>query len=196
MTWGWDGHYRAMGDLIDLHARRGAPDRMQALSWHRSGGRVVQGGDPVGGLENPERSRRSFGFLAYQACYDGVVGERYWDERPWEEFDPSRNRPRNMVYPTIDGVIDTLAWEGFREGIDDIRYATLLKRMAWSVLGQIRAPAHARAREALHLLELMDARSANLDTLRLELVAAILDLQALGPQASAAGDFAPSPGGP
>ena len=27
-----------------------------------------------------------------------------------------------MAYPTVDGMIDTIAWEGFREGVDDVRY--------------------------------------------------------------------------
>jgi len=32
-----------------------------------------------------------------------------------------------MAYPTVDEVIDTLQWEGYREGVDDTRYlATLL----------------------------------------------------------------------
>ena len=34
-------------------------------------------------------------------------------------------RNMNLVYATKDDFIDTLAWEGIREGIDDIRYATL-----------------------------------------------------------------------
>ena len=35
-----------------------------------------------------------------------------------------------FVYGMADGVIDTLQWEGFREGVDDIRYATLLHGLA------------------------------------------------------------------
>ena len=27
----------------------------------------------------------------------------------------------------MDGVIDTLAWEGYREGVDDVRYVTTLQ---------------------------------------------------------------------
>ncbi len=32
-----------------------------------------------------------------------------------------------MTYPTADGVIDTVQWEGFREGIDDVRYVCALE---------------------------------------------------------------------
>jgi len=31
-----------------------------------------------------------------------------------------------FVWRTADGVIDTLGWEGFREGVDDARYLTTL----------------------------------------------------------------------
>jgi len=33
-----------------------------------------------------------------------------------------------FVYPTVDGVIDTIAWEGYREGIDDLRYLATLRK--------------------------------------------------------------------
>jgi len=34
-----------------------------------------------------------------------------------------------MTYPTIDGVVDTLQWEGFSEGTWDMRYLSLLKKL-------------------------------------------------------------------
>jgi hypothetical protein len=38
------------------------------------------------------------------------------------------------VYPKSDGVIETIQWEGFREGIDDTRYADYLTQMTGSTL--------------------------------------------------------------
>lgn len=38
-------------------------------------------------------------------------------------------RDHNLTYPTADGVIDTLAWEGFREAVDDVRYLTTLENL-------------------------------------------------------------------
>jgi hypothetical protein len=34
-----------------------------------------------------------------------------------------------MVYPTAEGIIDTLQWEGYREGVNDIRYISTLERL-------------------------------------------------------------------
>ena len=31
-----------------------------------------------------------------------------------------------MAYPMTDGVIDTIQWEGYREGVNDIRYLATL----------------------------------------------------------------------
>jgi hypothetical protein len=44
----------------------------------------------------------------------------------WNDFNCDR-RAVGMTYPTTDGCIDTIAWEGFREAIDDVRYATTLR---------------------------------------------------------------------
>lgn len=32
----------------------------------------------------------------------------------------------STAYPTQDGVIDTIQWEGWREGVDDVKYLTTL----------------------------------------------------------------------
>jgi hypothetical protein len=51
----------------------------------------------------------------------------YWDDGPYGYKDHC------MVYPTVDDVIDTVQWEGYREGIDDTRYLqTLLDAIAVS----------------------------------------------------------------
>ncbi len=56
--------------------------------------------------------------------YDGAMDYIYYEG--WNDFNIGRLRQHNFVYPTADGVIDTIQWEGYREGIDDLRYwATL-----------------------------------------------------------------------
>ncbi len=49
-------------------------------------------------------------------------GSKYYDD-----FDGPK-REYNSLYPSTDGPVLTLEWEGFREGIDDSRYVTLLKQ--------------------------------------------------------------------
>ena len=44
----------------------------------------------------------------------------------WNDFDSTKFRDHVFAYPTTDGVIDTIQWEGFREAVDDIRYLTIL----------------------------------------------------------------------
>jgi hypothetical protein len=44
----------------------------------------------------------------------------------WNDFDESA-RDQNVVYPTADGVIDTIQWEGLREARDDVRYVNTLE---------------------------------------------------------------------
>jgi hypothetical protein len=74
----------------------------------------------------------------------------------WNDFDsPKRDkdyRDHMFTYPTSDGVIGTVQWEGFREGVDDTRYlATLLD------LDPNRSEAGMRAWIASRLDEGMDA---------------------------------------
>ena len=58
--------------------------------------------------------------------YDGDMDFIYYET--WNDFDQGKFRSHNMVYPTIDGVIDTIQWEGYREGIDDLRYLATLRQ--------------------------------------------------------------------
>ena len=53
----------------------------------------------------------------------------------WNDFDTSPGGLRDHVfaYPTTNSVIDTVQWEGFREGVDDVRYFQTLKAAnGWS----------------------------------------------------------------
>ena len=45
----------------------------------------------------------------------------------WNDFTGKRYRQHNFVYPTADGLVDTIQWEGYREGIDDLRYLGTLR---------------------------------------------------------------------
>jgi len=76
-----------------------------------------------------------------------------------------------FVYPAADGVIDTIQWEGFREGVDDVRYlSTLLKAMGLSNrLDEIRTSPKAKlVQETRQWLEDLDP-FADLDALREEM---------------------------
>ena len=110
--------------------------------------------------------------LGYQAHFDGTKNNTWGDS--WLDFYSPYGYHIRMIYPTRDGVIDTLQWEGFREGIDDVRYATSLRRAAAAAMADGDAARAAAARQALAWLDAVDAGSADLDALRLEMVNWIL----------------------
>lgn len=106
----------------------------------QGGGKVYRYGGPFSDMENPEYVRKHFGFgLLYQG-YDGAMNYAYQHVGQhrgdiWNDFkaNPAGERNHAWTYPTSDGVIDTLQWEGYREAVDDIRYAsTLAARKGWS----------------------------------------------------------------
>ena len=80
------------------------------------------------GTENPAFNRRQYGLAAYLSGYSAVCNYAH-HYGPYNDIGDGY-KPMVFAYGAGSGVIDTLAWEGFREGIDDIRYATLLCALA------------------------------------------------------------------
>jgi len=120
-------------DLLDLVVLGGSPDTSQVARWHSNGKRIYMYGDPQSGIENPEIYRRNYGMSLWIAGYDGTMPFAYQHKYGdiWNDFDSRETHFRDHVfaYPTSNGVIDTIQWEGFREGVDDTRYvASLIKK--------------------------------------------------------------------
>ncbi len=118
----------AMADALDLAIVSRVPDQALADLYHANGHRIGSYANPQVGEEMPGKYRRNFGLLLWQKGYDVSMDFAYdWSmNNIWNDFDHDRYRDHNFVYPTTDGVIDTIQWEGFREGVDDLRYLTLL----------------------------------------------------------------------
>jgi len=85
----------------------------------------------------------------------------------------------NFVYGHGGGVIDTLAWEGFREGIDDMRYATQLKLLARDAVASGDTGRKLTANKALQYLALLNRTEMDLEVVRAEMIEHILKLLAL-----------------
>jgi len=120
-------------DLLDLVVLGGSPDTTQVTRWHSHGKRIYMYGNPQAGIENPEIYRRNYGVSLWIAGYDGTMPFSYQHKYDdiWNDFDSQETNFRDHVfaYPTSNGVIDTIQWEGFREGVDDTRYvASLIKK--------------------------------------------------------------------
>jgi hypothetical protein len=94
----------------------------------RAGGvRVYSYNNPQLGQEQPHTYRRNYGLALWKAGYAGGMDFCY-AESDWNDFSDREYRDHNMVYPSGDRMVDTLQWEGYREGVDDVRYlSTLLK---------------------------------------------------------------------
>ena len=126
-----DDAFDIAGDLLDVAVLDGPLDPAQAAAWHSYGKRVLSYDNPQVGIENPELYRKNYGFALWNAGYDGSMDYAYQHETGtlWNDFDGVNFRDHVFAYPTSSGVIDTIQWEGWREGVDDTRYlATLIKQ--------------------------------------------------------------------
>ncbi|MGE5456957.1 MAG: hypothetical protein ACM3RX_01240, partial [Methanococcaceae archaeon] len=124
--------YDAMGDILDnaVIQQELRPD--QADKYHSKGNKILSYSNPQVGQENPELYRRNFGLALWKAGYDGAMNYAYqkFYNSEWNDFDNSRYREETFTYETSDGLLKTIEWEGFREGVDDTRYlATLLNKI-------------------------------------------------------------------
>jgi len=173
---GADSSFHLVGDLQDLVIYNGVPLRSEAAQWHRKNHRIWSYCNPQSGVENPEVYRRNYGLMLYLNNYDGFATYCYYEAfgNPWDDFDHVGVRDHNFVYPTADGVIDTIAWEGYREAIDDIRYATTLREAAVNARKNGKTQL---ADQAEKWLESIDAEHADLDQLRQQMIDWILKLK-------------------
>ncbi|WP_256757789.1 hypothetical protein [Cohnella sp. WQ 127256] len=160
----------------------GDPTREKSAAWHALGDDkiITNYANPHTGPENPDLMRQRHGMWMYKANYDAVYNYIWYYESPqvsaWSDYVDATYRAFGFVYPTQTDVIDTLAWEGFREGIDDIRYATKLKQLAADAQASGDALRVATANKALNWLEVTNERVVNSDLLRLGLISHIMKL--------------------
>lgn len=174
-------HLSWAGYSEDFVNHGGWTDRGEAARWHAVGARVSSYAAPHTGPENPDFMRRAHGMAIYKAGQDGTFNYMLYEHGPniWNEFGRGPYRSFCMVYPTKTDVIDTLAWEGYREALDDVRYATLLKTLAVKVVAAGGVENVYAGRKAILWLEEFDEKTGDLNTMRLEMIQRILDLRAI-----------------
>jgi len=123
----------------------------------------------------PQWHRRHEGLGLWHVGFDGVMNWAY------THIDADRvNQPLHyaMVYRTDNGVLDTLPWEGFREGVDDVRYLTTLLTTLNKTLG--RFPDDPLIDETYQWLKNLDVAGGDLDAIRREMARRIMALSDLG----------------
>jgi len=171
-------HIRDMGDITDLLLARPGLDDVEKL--HALGGKAAPY-TTFSGSENPLRYRRDYGLRIWKGNLDGICMYTYLHHHRfmWNDMDgagPSFDM--TMTYSTTDGVLDTIAWEGYREGIDDVRYITTLTKAIEKAGQSEDAKAREAARKAQSFLDKLKSNPylGDLDEIRAEVVEHILAL--------------------
>jgi hypothetical protein len=172
---GFQGQFEAVGGLLDLFNRCGDPALDNAARWHDKGALIWNYANPQSPPENPELFRRNLGLYLWKLDYDGACTYCLMDQA-WNDFADDSYRAHNLAYPTVDGVVETIAMVGMREGADDVRYATELRTRIAAARQSGDAGLAQRADEANAWLEGLDTRQINLEETRREMVRLILGL--------------------
>ncbi len=177
--------YKDLLYTLDFMIRPGMPAESreeQVAAFHASHPDGLCGwyANPHTGPENPDYFRRVHGLTAWKAGYD-VASNYCWWRNNWNDlavpFEPNL-RSIVAVYGAADTVIDTLAWEGIREGLDDVRYATLAKQLALEAGASGDGALALRGRRVLAFLAYWDGYRDDPDAFRAECVNHILSLNA------------------
>ena len=128
------------------------------------------------GAENPEFNRRQNGLAAYLSGYSALCNYAH-HLGPYNDHSETY-KPMVFAYGTADGVIDTLQWEGFREGVDDIRYATLMMSLAREAEASADIAVRHLAGKAKLFLARFEKKTGDLNAARGEMVRFIEALRA------------------
>jgi len=167
-----DNNYQIMGDMQDLLVSGGSLSKEYAKKWHSAGHKIWSYGNPQGGEEKPEEYRLNFGLMLWTNNYDGACTYAYQHSfgNGWNDFDDSEYRDHNFTYPTLDGVIDTIEWEGYRAGIDDVRYITTLLKTIEQSKKSKSDDRKMVIKDPEQFLENMNVQKGSLYTIRSEIV--------------------------
>lgn len=182
LTTGGVKNEKWVSDVQDMHVHCYVIPK-SADVWHAAGGRIMNYAEPFPSIENPLTYRSKIGHNMYFSNYDGTMIHGYCVITRFNPFakDYEGNYRRfAMVLPQQDGVIDTLAIEGLREGFDDIRYFSLLQLLARDAMRKSAEPALIReARSSMAWLAQQKKVEGDPGEVRLRTIERILNLRNL-----------------
>lgn len=162
------------------HPMGGPPDAHERIKrWRDMGDKYIgfYACQHTGG-ENPAFIRRQNGMLGYLNGLDMIFNYEF-AYGPWNDRANVLYKPMVVAYLNHGGLVDTLQWEGYREAVDDIRYATLLQQEIRAAIRSGNATRKIEAGKALRFFALLQADDANLSGVRAEMIQYILNLQSL-----------------
>lgn len=166
--------------LMGYHAMGGSPDAEQRIKkWRDMGDKFIGFyADQHTGSENPAFIRRQNGMLGYMHGLNFIYNYEF-ARGPWNDLAYDLYKPMVVAYENYGGLVDTLQWEGFREAVDDIRYATLLQQEIRKGLASDDVEYKTEARKALRFLALLEPDCMELDSVREEMIVYILKLRGM-----------------
>lgn len=131
-----EGFFPLVGDILDAPVFGGRPKPDLAAKVKANGFRIYVYANPQFGQPNPETYRRNYGLALWKAGYSGVMNYAYqhsMTQHMWNDM--AAGIQDRVTYATSSGVVGTMAWEGFREAVDDVRYLTLLLDLSKNLYG-------------------------------------------------------------
>jgi hypothetical protein len=185
----------AIADVMDLVIAAYAPSPTLAAKYHSYGHKIYLYDNPQTVPEYPRTFRMNYGLLLWQKDYDGAMdfAYQYSFGDIWNDFDYNTYRDHVFAYPTSNGVIDTIQWEGFREGINDMRYLTALQNAISSAKTQGKNTS--AAENYLTQLKSSDLTNQDLDAIRSQMIQYILSLTSSSSSSSGSGSSSSSSSG-
>lgn len=171
-----EANFKLVGDLQDLLVCEGELSRGEAAMWHSAGHKIWSYSNPQSGVKNPAVYRENFGIRLWQYDYDGACTFAYQSSMGniWNDFDHIQYRDHCFSYPTVDGTIDTIAWEAYREAIKDARYLNTLINLT---ANNSNDPLIAESDRFVKKLKNSDIANENIDTVKDKIIEYILAIQ-------------------
>ena len=160
---------------------RGAPpeDASVTRAWREIGGNLQAFyANQHNGSENPQFVRTQHGLAQWMAGFEMLYNYEF-AQGPWNDLGSGAYKPMVVSYLSSTGLVDTLAWNGYREGVDDIRYGTLIKLLTAEAERADNVPAFLEGKKALQYLALLPRTGWDPNAVRAELIERILRVRKL-----------------
>jgi hypothetical protein len=174
---------KAVADILDLAIISYDLNPSLAVEFHKYGHKIGTYANPQAGRVTPLTYRKNYGLKLWQQDYDVATTWAYQGHlgTTWNVFDYEVDNNGKMIgydevftYPTMDGVIDTIEWEGWRESITDSMYlATLL---SFIDKGNAKNINTSNAQNFIDELKIKDLDREDFETVREDMIAHILFL--------------------
>lgn len=175
--------WRKVKECISIVIAGGRLRPKVARAAHAAGMKIYSYGNPQVLPIAPETFRRNYGLALWKAGYDGAINYAYscsYGLSAWNEFDHTDSSDyryrgtQGFALSTSNGLVGTVAWEGFAAGVNDVRYVTALIR---EIKKAKRAGRRKAAREAQQLLDGINP-AHDLDRTRRRIAESIMNLRA------------------